>query len=234
MLGRFLEYSVRTSDILGSYAFYLALGFTGVDGSEAFGYRYGVVTDGRIAIGLHEAPVPDLALTFVHNDLAAHARALRAAGLVPDQARLGEEHLHELTLPAPDRTCLRLIEARTFSPLGRNSPSGLGWFEELAVPTRDTTVATAYYEALGFVSTPGEQRTVLAIDGLTIGLTIGLTMGGPSPRQALCFATPAVDEVADRLERLGIGARPVDWFGNRGLEIVTPDDTRLIVSSGHD
>ena len=230
MLGRFLEYSVRTSDILGSYAFYLALGFTGVDGSEAFGYRYGVVTDGRIAIGLHEAQVPDLALTFVRNDLAAHARALQAAGLVPDHARLGEDHLHELTLPAPDRTWLRLIEARTFSPLGRNSPSQLGWFEELAVPTQDTPLATAYYETLGFVSTPGEQRTVLAIDGLTIGLT----MSGASTRQTLCFATPAVDEVADRLKRLGIGARAVDWFGSRALEIVTPDDTRLIVSSGHD
>ncbi len=230
MLGRFLEYSVRTSDILGSYAFYVALGFTGVDGSEAFGYRYGVVTDGRIAIGLHEAKVPDLALTFVHSDLVTHNRALRAAGLEPDHARLGEDELHELNLPAPDRTRLRLIEARTFSPLGIARTSKLGWFEELAVPTRDAATATAYYEALGFVSTPGERRTMLTVDGLTIGLAMAMPATGP----ALCFATPAVGAVADSLGRLGISAHALDWYGNEALEIVAPEGTRLIVSPGLD
>lgn len=230
MLGRFLEFSLRTPDILGSYAFYTALGFSGLDGSDALGHRYGVISDGRIAIGLHEAAVPDLALTFVHSDLLDHARVLRSAGFELDHARLGDEQLHEVALLAPDQTRLRLIEARTFSPAGLFQPSQLGWFEELAVPARDAAHSASYYESLGFICTSGEARMTLAVDGLTLGL------GSPGlpARPAMCFAVPAVDEVAGRLDRLGLAFAPTDWFGSRSLGIVAPEGTLLIVSEGFD
>jgi hypothetical protein len=230
MLGRFLEFSVRTPDILGSYAFYTALGFSGLDGSDALGYRYGVVSDGRIAIGLHEAPVPDLTLTFVHSDLLEHARALRSAGFELDHARLGDEQLHELALRAPDQTRLRLVEARTFSPAGPFRPSQLGWFEELAIPTGDAARTASYYESLGFVRAEGEGRTTLAVDGLTLGLA----KPGVPARPALCFAVPEVDEAASRLDRVGIAPRQTEWSGSGALEVVAPEGTLLLVSAGFD
>ena len=51
--GKFLEFSVPTPDIQASLNFYCELGFCELSVRDVRDYHYGVVTDGRIAIGLH-------------------------------------------------------------------------------------------------------------------------------------------------------------------------------------
>ena len=53
-LGRFLEFSVRTPDILQSLNFYKLLGFTELDIGDVWTHKYAVVSDGGIHIGLHD------------------------------------------------------------------------------------------------------------------------------------------------------------------------------------
>src|SRR5580704_3480711 len=78
MPGRFHELSLATSDISASIDFYERLGFWQAPTGDAWPHRYGVVTDGRLVLGLHES-ADFSAITFVHPDLAMVAGSLRAA-----------------------------------------------------------------------------------------------------------------------------------------------------------
>jgi hypothetical protein len=104
MIGRFLEISVHAPDVLASLAFYERLGFTQVTTGEAWSYPYAVVTDGRLAIGLHQQELPQSPLlAFVLPELHRQLAALEAAGLV-EKGR-GEIHRRGMSLvsaaPAP-------------------------------------------------------------------------------------------------------------------------------------
>ncbi len=76
MLGRFLEASLATPDIQASLDFYVKLGFSQAEVGDAWPHPYAVVTDGRICLGLHQAAVPALSLTFVKPDLLKHLQRL--------------------------------------------------------------------------------------------------------------------------------------------------------------
>jgi hypothetical protein len=54
MLGRFLEFSVPTNDIVDSLGFYKLLEFHELDSGDAWSHKCAVVTDGNICIGLHD------------------------------------------------------------------------------------------------------------------------------------------------------------------------------------
>ena len=77
-LGQFLEFSVRTPDILESLAFYKALGFTELESGDIWSHKYVVVSDGILNIGLHDREFSAPAVTFVHHDVAKTARAMTA------------------------------------------------------------------------------------------------------------------------------------------------------------
>ena len=54
VLGRFHEISIATADIRASVEFYESLGFTQAPTTDAWSHPYGVLTDGRLFIGLHQ------------------------------------------------------------------------------------------------------------------------------------------------------------------------------------
>jgi hypothetical protein len=72
VLGRFHEISIATADIRASVEFYESLGFTQAPTTDAWSHPYGVLTDGRLFIGLHERQIPSPALTFVLPGVATH------------------------------------------------------------------------------------------------------------------------------------------------------------------
>ncbi len=76
MLGEFLEISVPTSDILESLGFYKALGFSELKVGDIWPHKYAVVSDGHLCICLHDRDVDGPTLSFVHRDIALHARAM--------------------------------------------------------------------------------------------------------------------------------------------------------------
>lgn len=227
MLGEFLEFSLATDDIPASYAFYTALGFEGLEGSEALGYRYGVVSDGRIAIGLHEAERAPLALTFVHAELARHAITLRRAGVTLDLERLGDESLHEIAIAGPG-VQLRLIEARTFSPSHDGPPSLLGRFSELVLTTADATGSGAYFEDLGFVGMHADA--VYSVS--SAGLTIRFAETGVRQRPALCFECADLGAVDARLRALGFAPLADPGDDGAAIRLRAPEGTLLRIGAG--
>jgi len=154
-LGRFLEVSVATADVATSVAFYESLGFVQADVGEAWPYPYGVVTDGRLFIGLHQREQPaGPALTWVLPGLAQQLERLEKLGIALEYARIDDGALHTAGFLDPSGQVVTLLEARTFSPpaLPATHSTALGYFEEFGVPARELVAAAAFWEKLGFVA----------------------------------------------------------------------------------
>ena len=154
MLGRFLEVSIHAPDILESLAFYERLGFTQASVGETWSHPYGVVTDGRLAIGLHKYEFPSPSLTFVQPDLMRRLDSIEALGIDLAFRRVGADVFNEAGFTDPDGQMVAMLEARTFSPPQRTArdTSKLGWFEEFALPVRDLAASGEFWERLGFVA----------------------------------------------------------------------------------
>lgn len=155
-LGRFLEISIAASDVAASLAFYEALGFVQAPVGEAWPHAYGVVTDGRVSIGLHAVELEAPVLTWSAPDLRARLEALAALGIEPIEVRLDDSALNHALLRSPSGQGLRLLEARTFSPpaIAPGHETRLGYFEEFAWSTTAAgfTEAQSFWEPLGFVA----------------------------------------------------------------------------------
>lgn len=155
-LGRFLEVSVAAADVAGSLAFYESLGFVQAAVGEGWPHAYGVVTDGRICLGLHALELEGPLLTWSAPSLRARLDELAAMGIEAETARLDEVALNHASLRSPSGQRLRLLEARTFSPpsLAPGQVSRLGYFEEYAWPasTAGFAEAQSFWEPLGFVA----------------------------------------------------------------------------------
>ncbi|MGA8706125.1 MAG: hypothetical protein WB646_03955 [Steroidobacteraceae bacterium] len=156
MFGRFLELAIATADIAASVQFYERLGFTQLITNDAWPHRYGVVTDGRIHIGLHERVMPSPAVTFVLPGLREARSRLLAAEFEPEFERLGEEDLHQLRLGDPGGMAVMLLEARTYSPGAATArrDSACGYFLHLGLAQRDFARARGFWERGGFVALP--------------------------------------------------------------------------------
>jgi hypothetical protein len=153
MFGRFLELAIATTDIAASVQFYERLGFAQVPTNDAWSHRYGVLTDGRIHIGLHEREMPSPALCFVLPELAQARAGLTAAKFEPELARLGEDELHQLRLRDPAGFAILLLEARTYSPAAPPPGESIcGYFSQLSIPESDFGRAREFWERAGFVA----------------------------------------------------------------------------------
>lgn len=235
MLGRFLELTLRAPRILESWQFYQRLGFTPATVGETWAHGYAVVTDGRIAIGLHDADVPHPALTFVRPDLSRHLATLESRGVEFESRVLGDDQFNEATFTLPDGQLVRLLEARTFSPPPRPPMSALGWFEEYALPVADLARARDAWEALGFVAAAEADEPwphlALTSDSLDVGLYRTRDLDPPT----LVFQCDDLVAVREHLAAAGIEPEPrlprrLD--PQKSLLIEAPEGTRLLVRIG--
>jgi len=158
LFGRFLELGVSTRDIGASVAFYEQLGFFQLPTTDTWSHPYGVVSDGRLCLGLHQSERASPTLTFVRPDLARHVHEIRAAGFEPHYARLGEADFHELQLREHSGHIVTLLEARTHlaAAHARLADSQCGYFAAFSLPALDYDQARAFWEHAGFVAL-GEQ-----------------------------------------------------------------------------
>jgi len=176
MLGRFLEVSVNAPNVLESLEFYRRLGFSEATVGETWTHPYAVVTDGRLAIGLHRHEFASPALTFVKHGLGPHLARLERLGIHPAFQKLGDEEFNEIGFTDPGGQMLTLIEARTYSPPDRREQDAslCGYFAEFGTPQQDFGAAVRFWEQLGFVAAEETSepfvRITLTSDHLDVGL----------------------------------------------------------------
>lgn len=227
-IGRFLEFSVQTSDILESLNFYKTLGFVELEIGDMWPHRYAVVSDGELAIGLHEREFDAPAITFVKPDLAKSARRMGNHGYKFDYMQLGDESFNELRFADRDKHAIIMLEARTFNVSEDAERDSLcGSFLEMTLPVRDTLSAAQFWAPIApaLLDMREEPTTHMRfdIDGIALGLSESIALKAPS----LSF------KCADRQRLMGIlkqhGMRFAKFPGFEGafVEISAPEGTIL-------
>ena len=145
-LGRYLEFSVRTPEILNSLGFYKDLGFSELEIGDIWPHKYAVVTDGVLCIGLHDREFDSPAITFVQQDLAKHARSMTDHGFDIRFLQLDEDAFNEIRLVDRDSHSITMLEARTFTGGDEfDNDSACGTWFELSLPSRDTVRAARFW-----------------------------------------------------------------------------------------
>lgn len=237
MIGRFHEVSVHAPDVLASIEFYERLGFVQVTTGEAWPYPYAVVTDGRVAIGLHQRELAQSPLlAFVLPDLCTRLAALERRGIEIGYRRLGGDVFNEASFVAGGGQLIRLLEARTYSPSQRapGETSRLGWFEEYALPVAELERARLDWERLGFVPAEEGDEPYPHVGMTSDSLNVALLHAGVLQRPALLFTDEAMPARIAQLSASGIDLSrrmPGNPDPSRHALIVAPEGTQLLLAS---
>jgi catechol 2,3-dioxygenase-like lactoylglutathione lyase family enzyme len=233
VLGRFHEISIHTTDIRASVEFYERLGFSQAETGETWTHPYGVLTDGRIFLGLHQSAFDSPALSFVHADVARYAAQLAAQGVKLVYQRIAEHEFHTVGWKDPTGQMLVVLEARTYSPLlrGPERTPLCGYFEEYSIPSTDFAQARTFWEPLGFVATEETEQPYLHLPLTSDHLDIAFHRPRTLDRPMLVFRDRGMRERLARLRDLEIGtwlAPPAGLDAKTNAILEAPEGTALL------
>ena len=204
MLGRFHEISIVTADIADSVAFYERLGFSQCGTTDTWQHPYGVLTDGKLFLGLHQFKFPSPIISYVHAGVAQHAHVLEKHGIELAWKVTGEEAFNEVGFLDPSGQAVRVQEATThFAGETESEGSLCGDFAEFSLPGADFQPMQEFWEPLGFVAM-GESdvpyvHMSLTSDHLNLAVHRPRTVDAPM----LVFASADMGERIERLRSLG-------------------------------
>jgi catechol 2,3-dioxygenase-like lactoylglutathione lyase family enzyme len=234
MLGRFLEISVSTPSILESLSFYEALGFQQLATGDIWPYPYAVITDGRLFVGLHQQSIASPTLTFARAELAQQRVRLHALGIVPDREHLGSDSFNELSFHDPNGQHIKLLEARTFSPvdIAATFSSRCGYFVEYAMPVREFAAAREFWEQLGFIAMEEESQPFNRLSLTSDYLNLGLHRSRALRKPVLVFEGPDMRERLSHLKERGFELSdeiPDSLAEHSNALLIAPEGTRLLL-----
>ncbi len=229
-IGQFLEFAVRTPDILESLAFYRALGFTELQCADVYDHKYAVVSDGELNIGLHDSDFHAPAVTFVQADLARHARSMTDHGYEFDLMRLDEDVFNQLCFKDRDGHNVCMVEARTFNMSEEAENDSLcGSLLELTLPVRETVRAARFWAPIApsLLEMREEPTTHMRFDvtGIPLGLSESIALEAPS----LCFRCPDRTALFAQLELHGFACEKFPGFEGAFAALRAPEGTVLYV-----
>jgi catechol 2,3-dioxygenase-like lactoylglutathione lyase family enzyme len=237
VLGRFHEVSLATADIRASVEFYERLGFTQAATNDTWTHPYGVLTDGRVFIGLHQRRINSPALTFVHAGVAEFANSLEARGIALEMRNTSEESFNEISLRDPDGQNIIVLEARTYSPVARSADetSLCGYFIEFSMPSNNFEQAREFWEPMGFVATEEPDAPYAHLPLTSDHLDIAFHRPRTLERPMLVFRDPNMRERLARIRSLGVretGELPRGLPAAANALIETPEGTPLLLLEG--
>lgn len=234
VLGRFLEYTIAAPDLRASLDFYMRLGFSQAAVGEAWPHGYAVVSDGRICLGLHGAALPAPSLTFVRPNVLAQLEVLERLGLEMEFRRLGNDVFNELGWRDPGGHLVRLVEARTFSPVKRAAveTSACGYFQEIALPVAEPDASKRFWERLGFVGLDEPEGALPHIACTSDSIDIGLYDPAQLRAPTLLFEADDLGSTLGRLAEAGIipsGQVPAALRTSPACMLTAPEGTQLLL-----
>jgi catechol 2,3-dioxygenase-like lactoylglutathione lyase family enzyme len=211
VLGKFHEISIETADIAASIAFYERLGFSHCGTTDTWPHPYGVMTDGRLFIGLHQFKFPSPTITYVHADAAQHAHVIEKQGLDLAWKRVGDDAFNEFGFLDPSGQPVRVQEAPThFAGEREGDASSLcGDFAEYSIVAADFQPMREFWEPLGFVALEETDVPYLRMSMTSDHVDLAVHRARTLDQSMLVFAAA---DVGERIERL------------RSLDVVMSDD----------
>jgi catechol 2,3-dioxygenase-like lactoylglutathione lyase family enzyme len=206
VLGRFHEISVETSDIAESVAFYERLGFTQCGTTDTWTHPYGVLTDGKLFLGLHQFKFPAPTLTYVHAGVAHHALTIEKRGIELAWKRVGEDAFNEFGFLDPSGQAVRVQEAPTHfsSEKDGRDTSLCGDFAEFSLPAAEFEPLRDFWEPLGFVAMGETDTPYLRMSMTSDHLDLAVHRPRTLDRPMLVFAAADMGERIERLKSLGL------------------------------
>jgi hypothetical protein len=210
LAGTFHEFSVAVHDVRGAVEFYERLGFSQATTTDTFTHPYGVLTDARLFIGLHERPGPSPTLTFVRPGIARSLDAFAAAGIHLTRCHTGEEVFNEIAFTDPFGHEVAILEARTYSPVARDAidVSICGDFAEVSLPAGDFSAAQTFWEPLGFVAAEESEKPYPHLTLTSDHLDLAFHSPRLCTRPMLVFRAADMPARLERLRALGLAPEP--------------------------
>jgi len=227
-LGRYLEFSVRTPEILDSLGFYKTLGFTELEIGDVWPHKYVVVSDGVLCIGLHDREFDAPAITFVQQDLAKHARSMTDHGFDFRFLQLDEDAFNEIRLADRDGHLVTMLEARTFTGGDEfDNDSACGTWFELSLPVREAVHAARFWASVApvLLRVREEPTTHMRFDagGFALGLSESIALESPS----LCFRCHDKETLLQLIEKHGLEHQKFPGYEGAFVAIKAPEGTTL-------
>jgi catechol 2,3-dioxygenase-like lactoylglutathione lyase family enzyme len=206
VIGHFHEISLETADIRASVEFYEQLGFCQATTTDTWTHPYGVLTDGRLFLGLHQRRFTSPVVTFVHPGVASLVPEFETRGISLTRVHVEPEVFNEIGFRDPFGQPISVLEARTYSPVA-SSPqktSLCGYFDELSMPVANFETAKEFWEPLGFVATDESDDPYLRLPLTSDYLNIAFHRARTLDRPMLVFRDPDMGTRLGRLRDLGV------------------------------
>ncbi|HXY76667.1 MAG TPA: hypothetical protein VEH54_07135 [Steroidobacteraceae bacterium] len=231
LLGSFHEFSVTAEDVRAAVEFYERLGFTQATTTDAFGHLYGVLTDGRLYIGLHQRQGQSPILTFVRPGVARCIPAFEAAGVRLTRRETGEDVFNEIGFDDPFGHAVAVLEARTYSPVGRGTAetSLCGEFAEVSLPVADFAAAQAFWEQLGFVAVGEVDAPYPHLPLISDRLNISFHRLRVCERPMLVFRDPEMHARIARLRELDLVSPGASGAPPGTVLLESPEGTPILL-----
>ena len=234
MLGNFHEISLETADIRASVEFYEQLGFCQATTTDTWSHPYGVLTDGRVFLGLHQRRFASPAVTFVHPGVAGLIEGLETRGIALATCRIEPEVFNELGFRDPFGQAISVLEARTYSPVARNQGnlSLCGYFDELSMPVANFDTAREFWEPLGFVATDESDVPYVHLPLTSDHLNIAFHRPRTLDRPMLVFSAYDMPTRLARLRESGVtfsDELPRGLNASENAVIEAPEGTPLLL-----
>ena len=206
MLGKFHEISVETADISESVAFYERLGFSHCGTTDTWPHPYGVMTDGKLFIGLHQFKFPSPVITYVHPGVAHHSAVIEKQGVEIAWKRVGDDSFNEFGFLDPSGQPVRVQEASThFSSNAEHGETSLcGDFAEFSMASADFAAMRQFWEPLGFVALGESDVPYLRMSMTSDHIDLAVHRPRTLDQAMLVFATSDMGERIERLKALGV------------------------------
>jgi catechol 2,3-dioxygenase-like lactoylglutathione lyase family enzyme len=239
VLGVFHEISLQTADIRASVVFYEQLGFSQATTADTWSHPYGVLTDGRIFLGLHQKRFASPAVTFVHPGVAELVPEIEGRGISLTVCHTEPEVFNEIGFRDPFGQAISVLEARTYSPVSRRpgETSLCGYFDELSLPVANLETAKDFWEPLGFVATDESDLPYVHLPLTSDHLNIAFHRPRTLDRPMLVFSGLDMPARIARLRELGVTLSdelPRGLDANANALIESPEGTPLLLLQGED
>jgi catechol 2,3-dioxygenase-like lactoylglutathione lyase family enzyme len=237
VLGKFHEIGIATADIRASVEFYERLGFTQAQTGDTWQHPYGVLTDGRLFLGLHQRTLVSPIITFVKPEIASHIGEIESQDIAITFQRTGDEVFNEIGLHDPSGQLITVIEARTYSPVDRRAKdtSVCGYFTEISLPTTDFEAGRTFWESVGFVATEESDEPYVHLPLTSDYLNISFHRPRTLDRPALVFQDPDMASRIAKLRELGVAISkelPRGLNPESNAVIESPEGTTLLLLTG--
>jgi catechol 2,3-dioxygenase-like lactoylglutathione lyase family enzyme len=234
VLGHFHEISVETADIRASVEFYEQLGFCQATTTDTWSHPYGVLTDGRLFLGLHQRRFTSPAVTFVHPGVAGLVPGFETRSIPLTVRHTDPDVFNEIGFRDPFGQPISVLEARTYSPVARSpvKMSLCGYFDELSMPVASFETAKEFWEPFGFVATDETDVPYVHLPLTSDYLNIAFHRPRTLDRPMLVFSDANMATRIARLRELGVSFSeelPRGLDTSRNALIESPEGTPLLL-----